>query len=54
MKPRIRHPGTGRIAQWVGFIALVALLAMATLPFTHADRDATAADTHVGSATWHG
>ena len=54
MKLRIRRPGTGRIAQWIGFIALVALLAMATLPFSHPDRDATAANTHSGSDTWHG
>ena len=58
MKPRIRPPGTHRIAQWVGFVALVALLAMATLPFSNPHQDATAANTSSntfpGSDTWHG
>jgi hypothetical protein len=58
MKPRIRPPGTHRIAQWVGFLALVALLAMATLPFSNPHRDATAANalpnTFAGDTTWHG
>ena len=51
MKPRIRRPGTGRLAQWVGFIALVALLAMATLPLSNPHHDATADDSLRWS--WH-
>ena len=53
MKRRLRPSGTDRIARWVGFIALVALLAMATLPFSNPDREA-AANTFHWSDSWHG
>jgi hypothetical protein len=47
-----------RIARWIGFLALVALLAMATLPVTPDQRD-VAAHRDTGnvtpqSAPWHG
>ena len=54
MKPRLRPSGTDRIAKWVGFIALVALLAMATLPLSNPSNDATAANALHWSDTWHG
>jgi hypothetical protein len=43
-----------RIARWVSFLALAALLAMATLPGTSPHRDVAAAATSHWSGTWHG
>ena len=42
------------IARWIGFLALVALLAMATLPITSGQRDLAANGTAHWSETWHG
>ena len=43
-----------RIARWVSFLALVALLAMATLPLKPAQRDIASDNTMHWSGTWHG
>jgi hypothetical protein len=43
-----------RIARWISFAALVALLAMATLPLTSAPRDVAIQNTAHWSNTWHG
>jgi len=53
------RPGTtktyDRIARWIGFLALAALLAMATLPASSNSRDvATSSNTVHWGATWHG
>ena len=51
---RKTHTNLGdRIVRWIGFIALAALLAMATLPITSAHRD-VAANTMHWSSTWRG
>jgi hypothetical protein len=42
------------IARWVSFLALAALLAMATLPITPGQRDVAAENTVHWSKTWHG
>ena len=42
-----------RVVRWIGFAALAALLAMATLPVTSAHRD-VAANTMHWSSTWRG
>ena len=42
-----------RIARWISFAALVALLVMATLPLTSGARHVAANTTH-WSETWHG
>ena len=59
MKPAILNPRTkaktkDRIARWVGFAALVALLAMATLPLTSGPRDFAVQHSTHWSDTWHG
>jgi hypothetical protein len=43
-----------RIVRWVGFAALAALLAMATLPVSTAHRDLADANTFHWSSTWRG
>lgn len=43
-----------RIARWISFLALAALLAMATLPVTSDHRDVAAENTTHWSETWHG
>jgi hypothetical protein len=43
-----------RIARWICFAALVALLAMATLPITPSSRDIAAENVTHWSETWHG
>jgi len=43
-----------RIARWISFLALAALLAMATLPISADHRDLAAANTTHWSSTWHG
>jgi hypothetical protein len=50
---RSRYRTNDRIARWVSFLALAALLAMATLPGTPMHRDVAATSTH-WSSTWHG
>jgi hypothetical protein len=49
-----RAKSRDRIARWVSFLALAALLAMATLPGTSAHRDVAVANTTHWSGTWHG
>ena len=43
-----------RIARWISFAALVALLAMATLPLTSEPRAVAVKDTTQWSHSWHG
>ncbi|HEX6118393.1 MAG TPA: hypothetical protein VFZ03_03005 [Dongiaceae bacterium] len=43
-----------RIARWTSFVALAALLAMATLPGPSPHRDVATASTSHWSGTWHG
>lgn len=43
-----------RIARWISFIALVALLAMATLPLTSAPRAVAVQNSTHWSDSWHG
>ena len=43
-----------RIARWVSFVALVALLAMATLPLTSGPRTVAVQNTTHWSDSWHG
>lgn len=61
MKPDVFRPDRkrrenvkDRIVRWAGFLALAALLAMATLPGTSAHRDVAAANTVHWSSTWRG
>jgi hypothetical protein len=61
MKPAIFRPQSktrtktkDRIARWVSFAALVALLAMATLPLTSAPRAVAVQNTTHWSDSWHG
>jgi hypothetical protein len=42
------------IARWISFLALAALLAMATLPVSAGHHDVAAANTAHWSETWHG
>ena len=53
MKPGTTKPND-RIARWIGFAALAALLAMATLPVSTAHRDIADANTVHWSSTWRG
>jgi hypothetical protein len=43
-----------RIARWISFAALVALLAMATLPLTSSPRTVAAQNSTHWSESWHG
>lgn len=43
-----------RIARWISFLALVALLAMATLPLEPAQREIASDNIKHRSETWHG
>lgn len=62
MKPAIFKPQNkaqarktkDRIARWISFVALVALLAMATLPLTSASRTVTVQNSTHWSDAWHG
>lgn len=57
MRPAILRPKTkpkDRIARWISFAALVALLAMATLPLTSGPRDIAVRNSTHWSDTWHG
>jgi hypothetical protein len=42
------------IARWISFVALVALLAMATLPLTSGPRTVAVQDSTHWSGSWHG
>jgi hypothetical protein len=48
------HNAKDRIARWVSFAALVALLAMATLPLTSGPRTVALQDSTHWSGSWHG
>jgi hypothetical protein len=59
MKPSILEPKTkaktgDTIARWISFAALVALLAMATLPLTSGPRDVAVQNSTHWSDSWHG
>lgn len=56
LKPDAKAKTTPRdkIVRWISFAALVALLAMATLPLTSGQRDVASEDTLHRSGTWHG
>ena len=57
MRPITNRPHgktNDRIARWIGFLALAALLAMATLPIGSAHRDATASNTTHWGSSWQG
>jgi hypothetical protein len=59
VKPRIvtprPKPATRDIVvRWIGFAALVALLAMATFPFASGQRPVAVQDSTQWSGTWHG
>ena len=43
-----------RIARWISFVALVALLAMATLPLGSGARPVAVQDSVHWSSSWHG
>lgn len=43
-----------RIARWISFLALVALLAMATLPIRSGQHEIASDNTRQGTETWHG
>ena len=53
-KPQTRTRIKTRIAHWISFAALVALLAMATLPLTSTPRDVAVQNSAHWSSTWHG
>ena len=44
----------GSIARWISFAALVALLAMATLPLTSGPRAVAVQNSMHWSGSWHG
>jgi hypothetical protein len=56
LKPnaQIKAKTKDRIARWVSFLALVALLAMATLPIKSRQHEIASDNTRHGSETWHG
>jgi hypothetical protein len=62
MKPAIFKPQNkannrkikDRIARWISFVALVALLAMATLPLNSGPRVVAVQNSAHWSDTWHG
>jgi hypothetical protein len=57
MKPgtfKLNAKTKDRVARWISFVALVALLAMATLPVTSGSRDVAAENITHWSKTWHG
>jgi hypothetical protein len=53
-KAQIKAKTKDRIARWVSFLALVALLAMATLPIRPGQHQIASDDTNHWSGTWHG
>ena len=54
LKPKTRAKTKDRIARWISFVALVALLAMATLPLTSGPRTVAVQNTAHWSDSWHG
>jgi len=54
LKPKTKAKTKDRIARWISFAALVALLAMATLPLTSAPRDVAVQNITHWSGSWHG
>jgi hypothetical protein len=54
LKPKSKPKTKDRIARWISFVALVALLAMATLPLTSGPRTVAAQNTMHWSDAWHG
>ena len=54
LKPRTKAKIKDRIARWISFVALVALLAMATLPLTSGPRDVAFQNSTHWSDSWHG
>jgi hypothetical protein len=57
MRPAFFHPKTktkDRIARWISFVALVALLVMATLPLSSGHRSVAVQNSMHWSHTWHG
>jgi hypothetical protein len=53
MRP-ITTKSKDRVARWIGFLALAALFAMATLPPLSGHRDATASNTTHWGSSWQG
>lgn len=53
-KPRTKAKTKDRIARWISFAALVALLAMATLPLSSGQRSVAVQNSTHWSDTWHG
>ena len=54
LKPRTKAKTKDRIARWISFAALVALLAMATLPLTSGPRTVAVQNSTHWSDSWHG
>jgi hypothetical protein len=53
-KPKSKTRTKDRIARWISFAALVALLAMATLPLTSGPRTVAVQNSGHWSDSWHG
>jgi hypothetical protein len=53
-RPKTKAKTKDRIARWISFVALVALLAMATLPLTSGQRSLAVQNSVHWSDTWHG
>jgi len=54
LKPRVKAKTRDTIARWISFAALVALLAMATLPLTSGPRTVAVQNSTHWSDSWHG
>jgi hypothetical protein len=54
VKPRPKAKPRDIVVRWIGFAALVALLAMATLPFASSQRSVAVEDSTPWSGAWHG
>lgn len=54
VKPRPKAKPRDIVVRCIGFAALVALLAMATLPLTSSQRSVAVKDSTHWSETWHG
>ncbi len=54
VKPRPRAKTRDIVVRCIGFAALVALLAMATLPLTSGQRSVAVQDSTQWSDAWHG
>jgi hypothetical protein len=52
--PKTKAKTKDRIARWISFAALVALLAMATLPLNSGPRAVAVQNSTHWSDTWHG